>query len=175
MTKRRDWIDLIFRILFSTIFIGLGGEHIVDDHLIMHLMPDWVPEPRVASVFSGLILLTGGTFILLGYELKKAALMLSAFLIVVTILVHAPGLISHPSAIHKDDVWLWTILQRSNFVKNLCLLGVCLHLYYYEARCFSLSYQLKRCGGKFTQVLPKIKTSGFRGEVGEKGQRHHPS
>jgi hypothetical protein len=30
----RDVNELIFRVLFSSIFLGLGGEHIVDDRLI---------------------------------------------------------------------------------------------------------------------------------------------
>lgn len=46
------------------------------DELIMHLMPDWVIEPRLASVFSGLILLSGGLFIVLGFELKKVVVLL---------------------------------------------------------------------------------------------------
>lgn len=162
---RKDWIDFIFRALFSSIFIGLGGEHLVDDHLIMNLMPHWVPEPRLVSVFSGVVLLAGGTFIILGYELKKAALLLSGFLIAVTVSVHGPALFSIPPSIHTEDQWLWIILQRSNFVKNLCLLGVCFHLYYYEPRCFSLNYLLKHNNGSFRalwQQLKKHKLKVFR-------------
>lgn len=154
---RKDWIDFIFRALFSSIFIGLGGEHLVDDHLIMNLMPDWVPEQRLVSVFSGMVLLSGGTFIILGFELKKAALLLSGFLIAVTVSVHGPALFSIPSTIHTEDQWLWIILQRSNFVKNLCLLGVCFHLYYYEPRCFSLHYLLKQNNGSFQRLWQQLK------------------
>lgn len=160
--RRRDWTDLIFRGLFSTIFIGLGGEHLFADQLIMHLMPEWVPEPRAVSVFSGLLLLTGGMFIVLGYELQKAALLLASFLVAVTITVHGPALFSTPANIPEEHEWLWVILQRSNFVKNLCLLGVCFHLYYYQPRCFSLGVQLERCEGSFSNLWREFKCQGLR-------------
>ena len=56
----------VFRVLFSSIFSGLGGEHIVSDKLIQNLMPAWVPAPRMFSVLAGMLLLIGGTMILLG-------------------------------------------------------------------------------------------------------------
>lgn len=123
-----DWRDLIFRGLFSTIFIGLGSEHLLDDHLIRHLMPDWVPMPMLASRASGVLLLLGGLSILLGYRLQLGARLLGAFLIVVTFAVHVPGCFTVPASIPSDASWIWTVLQRSNLVKNVCLFGVCVHL-----------------------------------------------
>ncbi len=135
----KDFSDLIFRLLFSLIFIGLGGEHLLSDELIQKLMPVWVPSPRLVSVFCGLILFQGGIMIAIGYRLKVAAIMLGTFLIVVTALVHAPaiqGLVSPVSC--PEDQWMWDTLQRSNFVKNLCLLGVCMMLPFYRTGRWSL-------------------------------------
>ncbi|MGC4089005.1 MAG: DoxX family protein [Polyangiaceae bacterium] len=120
--------DLIFRCLFSSIFVALGAEHLFDDRLIQHLMPDWVGYPRLASGISGAILLGGGFSILAGYRVHLGARVLGAFLFVVTLAVHVPGCFSVPAGIPPDAHWIWIVLQRSNLVKNLCLFGVCVHL-----------------------------------------------
>ncbi len=130
---RKNLSDILFRVLFSLIFIGLGSEHALSDDLLQKLMPPWVPAPRIVSILCGLFLFTGGFLIAIGYRLKLAAKMLGIFLLVVTILVHAPELVANDSpAAHPDDQWMWTALQRSNFVKNLCLIGVCVMLPYYQ-------------------------------------------
>jgi len=137
-----DLRDLIFRGLFSSIFVGLGLEHLFDDRLIQHLMPGWVPYPAVASVATGVILLIGGLSILLGYRIVLGAKLLGAFLVAVTVVVHLPGLFSTPELI--QDEWLWTVFQRSNLVKNLCLFGVCVHLTQHEPGRYSLDAHLKK-------------------------------
>lgn len=123
-----DVRDLIFRGLFSTIFLGLGSEHLLDDRLILHLMPAWVNHPMLASRASGAVLLLGGLSILAGYRMQLGARLLGAFLLIVTLTVHVPGCFSVPSSIPSDAAWIWTVLQRSNLVKNVCLFGVCVHL-----------------------------------------------
>ena len=140
----RDLADLLFRLLFCLIFIGLGGEHVFKDDLIQKLMPDWVPVPKAISLLCGFILLIGGGLIAIGYKLRFAALLLGSFLIVVTALVHGPALTSTPDFIAPESEWLWQILQRSNYVKNLCLLGVCLLLFNYQPGRWSLESWLKR-------------------------------
>lgn len=137
-----DSRDLIFRGLFSSIFVGLGFEHLIDDKLIRLLMPDWVMYPALASIGSGIILLIGGLSILLGYRIQQGARLLGAFLVVVTLAVHLPGLFDMPEEIH--DSWLWTIFQRSNLVKNLCLFGVCVHLTQHEPGRYSLDGYRRR-------------------------------
>ena len=123
-----DTRDLIFRGLFSSIFLGLGSEHLLDDRLIQHFMPTWVGHPMLASRFSGCVLLIGGMSILAGYRMQLGARLLGAFLFVVTLTVHVPGLFQVPAGIPADNAWLWTVFQRSNLVKNMCLFGVCVHL-----------------------------------------------
>jgi uncharacterized membrane protein YphA (DoxX/SURF4 family) len=123
-----DTRDLIFRGLFSSIFLGLGSEHLLDDRLIQHFMPTWVGYPLLASRFSGFVLLIGGMSILAGYRMQLGARLLGAFLFVVTSTVHVPGLFQVPAGIPADTAWLWTVFQRSNLVKNMCLFGVCVHL-----------------------------------------------
>ncbi len=124
----RDTRDLIFRALFSTIFLGLGSEHLLDHHLNRHFMPSWVGYPTIASRLSAVVLLLGGISILVGYRMQLGARLLGAFVLVVTVTVHLPGLFKIPPDIPPDATWLWTAFQRSNLVKNLCLFGVCVHL-----------------------------------------------
>lgn len=127
-----DQCDLIFRMLFCSIFLGLGFEHLFSDTLIQHLMPDWVPYPRLISIFCGLVLVTGSFFILLGYRVRLGATILAIFLVVITVPTHLVGIFKYPVDLPLESRWMWDILQRTNLVKNLCLLGVCFRLFYYE-------------------------------------------
>ena len=142
----KDLADLFFRFLFCTIFVGLGAEHIVSDALIRHLMPAWIPFPRLVSFTCGVWLVGWGGLILLGWRLRWAAIALAAFLVVVTIVVHVPGVVMHPADITQENMWLWDILQRSNLVKNLCLLGVCFELLYHQVGKYSLDAYLAQRG-----------------------------
>lgn len=136
--------DAIFRLFFSSIFVLLGGEHLVDDSLLQHIMPAWVPAKRLVSALSGVVLLSGGLCIATGLYLRWAALMLGGFLIVVTLLVHVPGMLATPTDIPSEAGWLWDVFQRSNFIKNVCLLGVCVHLLTHEPGRFTLDRALER-------------------------------
>ncbi len=139
-----DLADLLFRILFSSIFLGLGLEHLFHDELIQTLIPDWMEFKRAASLTSGIVLITGGTLILLGAYIEYAAALLGLFLIAVTGLVHAPALFSIPANLPADWTWLWELYQRSNFVKNLCLLGVCFYLVHHDPGRFSVDVWLRK-------------------------------
>jgi uncharacterized membrane protein YphA (DoxX/SURF4 family) len=139
-----DTRDLIFRCLFSSIFVGLGGEHLFDDRLIRHLMPGWIGYPGLASALSGCVLLLGGLSILTGYRVQVGARVLGAFLIVVTVTVHLPGCFQVPPDIPPEAGWLWMVLQRSNLAKNLCLFGVCVHLTTHAPGRFSVDAWLAR-------------------------------
>ena len=139
-----DQCDLIFRALFCSIFLGLGFEHLFSDTLIQHLMPLWVPEKRIISIICGFILVSGGLLILLGYHIKLGAGILALFLIVVTIPVHGVGVFMYPSGLTEESKWMWDILQRTNLVKNLCLLGVCFRFLYYKPGNYSVESFLKK-------------------------------
>ncbi|CAM2068975.1 DoxX family protein [Sulfidibacter corallicola] len=133
-----DITELIFRLLFSLIFLGLGAEHLFDDRLIQNLMPAWMEPRRLVSALAGLVLLAGGCSIALGYKTMQGALVLGAFLVVVTLTIHVPALWQAPESLSADWAWLWQVYQRSNLVKNLCLLGVCFHLINHRPGRYSL-------------------------------------
>ena len=137
-----DTTELIFRVLFSLIFLGLGMEHLFADGLIRDMMPDWLVYKRAVSLLAGMILLCGGFSILLGYRTAAGAITLGSFLLVVTLMVHLPAMWQRPVGLNPDWVWLWEVYQRSNLVKNLCLLGVCFHLINHRPGRFSLDARL---------------------------------
>jgi uncharacterized membrane protein YphA (DoxX/SURF4 family) len=139
-TTRYGLSDLAFRVLFSSIFVGLGGEHIFSDKLLQLLMPDWVPFPRAVSIGCGVFLLAGSATILLGYHIRRGAQALALFLIAVTLSVHLPGLLERPPEVDESSYWIWDMFQRSNFVKNICLLGVCIYLMEHRPGRCSLDY-----------------------------------
>ena len=109
MTKA-DVTEVLFRVLFCVIFIGLGGEHLFKDDLVRLLIPSWVPLPRLVSIACGVWLVSWGGLILLGWHLRWAACALGSFVIVVTALVHGPALFSMPSEIPTTCGWMWDIL-----------------------------------------------------------------
>ena len=139
-----DLSDVAFRWAFSSIFLGLGLEHLFADATIQLMMPGWIVAPRLISVLCGCILVFGGTLVFLGYQLRFAALLLSVFLLAVTAVVHAPGLVTHPQSLPENWHWLWDVLQRSNFVKNLCLLGSCLRFFNYQTGRYSLENYIRQ-------------------------------
>ena len=148
---RKDVLDITFRVLFSCIFLALGFEHLINDDLIQKLIPPWLPHPELLSLLAGVSLIIGGSLIVLGFKLRFAAILLASFLIAVTLVVHAPSLLEAPDFISEEEEWLWLVFQRSNYAKNLCLLGVCLMLFDYQPRRWSLDTWLKQkqCGNKY--------------------------
>lgn len=143
-----DTSDLIFRLLFSLIFLGLGLEHIFSDELIQGMMPEWVGSKRVASIIAGVVLLGGGLSVAVGYNVRAAAMLLAGFLIVVTLTIHLPALFHKPADLPATWSWLWDVYQRSNFFKNLCLLGVCFQLTHHRVGRFAIGGQGKVNGGQ---------------------------
>ena len=134
----KDICDLLFRILFSLIFLALGSEHIFKDDLIQNLMPAWIPQPKLVSIFVGIVLSVGGICIVLGWRLRFASFLLGTFVIVVTLVVHLPAVLIDPEFVTPSNKWMWDILQRSNLAKNLCLLGVCILLWHHKPGRWSL-------------------------------------
>ncbi len=136
--------DVIFRVLFSLIFLGLGAEHLVDDTLIQYVMPAWMPLKWEVSKLSGLILISGGFLVFAGYKLRLAALVLGVFVLLVSVVVHIPVINTVPTGLPEQWHWMWDVYQRSNLAKNLCLVGVCTTLLHYNVGVYSLEHWLSK-------------------------------
>lgn len=140
----KDLCDLLFRILFSLIFLALGTEHILSDALLQRLMPAWMPSPELVSIVVGIVLSVGGICIVLGWRLRFAAVLLGCFVVVVTLAVHVPAVLIRPDFVSDSNLWMWDILQRSNLAKNVCLLGVCILLWHHQPGRWSVDARVKR-------------------------------
>jgi putative oxidoreductase len=73
-----------------------------------------VPLPGVLVPLSGLLALVGGLSVAIGYKTRWGAWALVAFLVPVTLWMHAYWRLSDPNTVFGEQVL---------FLKNLCMLG----------------------------------------------------
>lgn len=62
------------------------------------------------------------------------------------LLFRLPGTFQAPAFVAPDDMWLWDLYERSNFIKHVCLLGVRFHLLTHEPGSMTLPAYLRRRG-----------------------------
>jgi putative oxidoreductase len=107
-------IVLLGRMLYSAIFISAGINHLTNPQMAGYAASAGVPLPGVMVPLSGLIALVGGLSILFGYTAKLGAWLIVAFLVPVTLMMHAFWTVTDPQ-MH--------MMQMVNFNKNLTMLG----------------------------------------------------
>jgi putative oxidoreductase len=110
------YVSLAGRIFFALIFIAAAPRHFSHEG-IQHAADLGVPWAGLLAPVSGAMALMGGLGVALGYRTRWAAWVLVAFLIPVTIMMHAFWTIPDPALMHT---------QQAMFAKNLALLGAAL-------------------------------------------------
>lgn len=116
------------RILFAAIFITAGIGHFSTE-TIAHAAAAGVPLAKLSVPLSGLMALVGGLAIALGYHAKVGAWLLVAFLVPVTLKMHAFWAITDP---------VMQQMQKVMFMKNLALLGGALAFAHFGAGALSV-------------------------------------
>jgi uncharacterized membrane protein YphA (DoxX/SURF4 family) len=116
-------VFLIGRILFAWIFILSGIAHLTQAQgMAQYAAMFKVPQPKLAVIVSGLMILAGGLSILLGVEVETGATLLVIFLVLAAIYMHpfwgVPDPMQHAT-------------QRAHFMKNLSLAGAALLICYF--------------------------------------------
>lgn len=106
-------VTVLGRLLYSLIFIAAGFGHF-SSQTIGYAASQGVPFASIAVPLSGLMAMVGGLSILLGYKTKYGALVLIAFLLPVTFMMHAFWGVSDP---------MQQQMQMAMFMKNLALIG----------------------------------------------------
>jgi putative oxidoreductase len=101
------------RALFGALFILAGLGHF-DPKSIAFAQSQGVPLAVLAVPLSGLMALTGGLSILLGYRARIGASLLIAFLLPVTFLMHRFWSVADP---------MMAQTQLAMFMKNMALVG----------------------------------------------------
>ena len=112
------------RTLFAAIFILSGIAHLTKSQAMAQYAAAFkVPQPRLAVVVSGVMVLAGGLSILLGVVVQAGALVLVAFLLPAAIYMHPFWSVSDP---------MQAAAQQAHFMKNLALAGAALLIYYFS-------------------------------------------
>ncbi len=122
------YLYLVGRILFSLIFITAAPRHFTHEG-IQHAADLGVPLATLLVPISGLMALAGGLSVATGYKARWGAWLLVAFLMPVTLMMHAYWKLQDPAMIH---------LQQAMFAKNLSMLGAALLLTQFGAGAFSV-------------------------------------
>jgi len=112
-------IFLIGRIILGGYFLISGVNHFRNlDFMAGYAESKGVPAGKVSVVFSGLMLLAGGAGIVLGIWPKIAILILVAFLLPTTLIMHDSWNADEGEAMN----------EQINFMKNFALMGALLML-----------------------------------------------
>ena len=126
--KLRAWIDLIFRVATSLIFIAGGIGHFVEHDYMLERMAEspWrdvvntMGDPSWLLWLSGVVFVIFGITLALGFLTRISALLILVTLIPVTIAVHvAPG-------------------HMGPFLKNIARMGALLYFYANGPRRFAI-------------------------------------
>ena len=115
------YLVLAGRILFALIFITASPRHFSGEG-IEHAAQLGVPLSGLLVPISGVMALVGGLSIALGYKARWGAWTLVAFLIPVTVMMHAFWKLQDPVMVHT---------QQAMFAKNVSILGAALMIAYF--------------------------------------------
>ncbi len=118
-----DVVFLIGRILFGVLFVSSAlMAHLIGYRMgVQYARMYNVPLPELGVPLTGVVALAGGVMVILGLWGDLGALLLAAFLLVITPLMHA---------FWKETEEQQKQMQMANFNKNLALLGAALVIFY---------------------------------------------
>lgn len=129
-----SYVFVLGRVLFSAIFIAAAPRHFTGE-AAAHAASLGVPLARLAVPVSGALALCGGLGGLVGYQTRVSAWLLVAFLVPVTVMMHAFWRLDDPVAVHT---------QQAMFMKNVSMLGAALVFAWLGGGPLSLDARLDR-------------------------------
>lgn len=102
----------VARVLLALVFIAAGLDKIFTwDETAEYLVAQGIPAPGLLLVIAASIEMFGGVFIAVGHLARPACLVLAAYLVPVTILLHSVGPLQGPGP------------NPSDLFKNLAIIG----------------------------------------------------
>ena len=113
----------IGRVLFALIFI-VSAPHHFSEGAVNYAAQHGVPAAQIAVPVAGILAFLGGLSIALGFRARIGALLLLAFLVPVTLYMHA---------FWNEIDPMMAQMQMVNFMKNLALFGATLYIAYFGA------------------------------------------
>jgi putative oxidoreductase len=122
------WLAPAGRALYAAIFVVASVGHF-SHATIAYAASQGVPAAGILVPLSGLLALTGGLSVMLGYRARIGAGLLVLFLVPVTLMMHNFWAVHDPMTAQ---------IQQIMFMKNVSLLGGALLLMYFGAGPVSL-------------------------------------
>jgi len=126
------YVAFVGRVFYALIFVILGLGHF-SPQTIAYAASQGVPLATVAVPFSGVLAVAGGLSVLVGYRARLGAWLLVLFLVPVTVMMHAFWAAQDPMA---------AMMQLSNFLKNVSMIGGALVIGYFGAGPLSLDARM---------------------------------
>jgi putative oxidoreductase len=121
-------LALAGRVAYGAIFLLAALGHF-SPQTVAYAAHQGIPFASVLVPLSGLLAFAGGLSVMLGYHARLGAWLLVAFLIPVTVTMHAFWAVQDP---------MMAQMQQAMFMKNLSLLGGALLIAYFGAGPLSL-------------------------------------
>lgn len=113
-----DILLLLGRIIFGGFFIYSGVNHFIGfEMMTQYAKMKGVPYPAITQGLAGLMLLLGGLSIVLGIYPLAGIILLVAFLVPVSLMMHNFWNLEDPQS---------RMVDKTNFTKNMALLGAIL-------------------------------------------------
>lgn len=127
-------VVVLGRLLFAAIFV-MGGASLFSKQTVGYAASQGVPLAAIAVPLSGVLAISGGLSILLGYRAKLGAWLIVLFLIPVTLMMHKFWTVTDP---------MMAQIQMVMFMKNVSMLGGALLISHFGAGPFSLDARRSR-------------------------------
>ena len=116
------WLHLVGRVLFASFLIVFGLRHLFSPRIAEYMQLKGIPGPRVVAWATGLMVLVGGGFILLGWHRFVGAGL-------VFLALFPSGWALHPFWTEADPVTRQS--EMAHFLKALALAGSALLVAFY--------------------------------------------
>lgn len=129
-----NYLVLTGRILFALIFLTAGLAKFSGE-TIAFAASQGVPLAGLLVPVAGVLAILGGLSVALGYKAKWGALLLVAFLLPVTFMMHNFWSVADP---------MTAAMQQAMFFKNISMLGGALLLAYFGSGPLSLDSRLEK-------------------------------
>jgi putative oxidoreductase len=146
--KYSNLVSLFGRQLFSIVFILSAANHFTTP-TVAYAARHGVPLAALLVPLSGIVALAGGVSVLLGYQTRLGASLLTLFLIPVTLMMH--NFWAAPDASVGQ-------IEKALFLRNVALLGGALFIGYFGGGPLSLDALLR--GAEDKAPTPLV-ASGF--------------
>lgn len=131
MSVLYPWMHLIGRILFALIFLSSGMNHLTKmGAMVGYAQSKKLPAPKFFVPFSGLIMLVGSIFIILGWHRFIGAGLIFLFLVPTAFTMHAFWKETDPMARMGEMV---------HFMKDIALAGAALLIAVYAGYTWPMS------------------------------------